>query len=424
MIIVFGLGYVGLANVAFLSSFHEVVGCDIDSERIRMLKEGQSYLHEPHLQAQWIKHKKRISWQTDVKDMIHKARYFLVAVPTPSGREGLLNLASIEQIFEDLILLATKGSTIIIRSTILPVQYEQLRKKLNDRHRVDLNIVIMPEFVVQGRVYMDTVTPTRVVVGLEKISLKKQMQQLYPYTKKITHIYTTPQTAAFIKFASNSYLATKISFMNELSYLTRHQGLSIDEVSVAMGLDPRIGQTYLQAGLGFGGSCLPKDVLALFSYGKIEAIPLPIIESVLAVNRAQINAFIAMVLTHYHQEVSPLTFAVLGLAFKANTVDVSEAPSLNVITHLLEKGAKIVAYDPLAIAAFQQAFGDHPNLSYQADIQMALQGTDGAIILTSCPSIAELKQNDFLKRMRQPIVFDGAKVFSPSKMSALSYNRW
>lgn len=419
-IAVFGLGSVGLGNLAYLSKNHKVVGYDIDLHRIQALQDLRPIYPEPYLFEMLQKHRDHVSFTHDPKVALQNAEVVILAVPTPENQDGSCNLSAVEHSLDVMVQYSPKNTLLVIRSTVPPKTNEALTNQLKKRRRSDIYVVSLPEFLSQGKVVSNLLKPYRLIVGSHDKSAADKVMALYGYGSDVPLMTTSPENAELIKYASNTYLANKISFINEMAGLAEEIGADIDVVSEGMGYDPRIGKEFLKAGLGFGGSCFPKDLKATQWIGRHQS-KLNMIEATIQVNLNQVQRFMAKVFNRYKQ-LKGLKIAVLGLAFKGNALDVRNSPAYPVVASLESKGAKIFAYDPRATLLFFEGRAEAPCIAYADRIEEALKGADFAIICNDDDTIRSLTADHFRKWMKTPVVFDGRNLFSLNDMKTIEYH--
>ncbi|WP_059102772.1 UDP-glucose dehydrogenase family protein [Shouchella shacheensis] len=411
-IAVIGTGYVGLVTGVCLSDLGNQVTCiDIDEEKVSTLKKGTSPIYEeglPELLQKNIE-KGHLNFTTDYKEGLVGKQVIYIAVGTPQGEDGSADLTFIHAACESIAKNLENDVIIVTKSTVPVGTNEQIKDTIQSylTNEVTIKIASNPEFLRQGSAVHDTFHGDRIVIGSDD-------EQALEVLGKINADFHLPivktdlRSAEMIKYASNAFLATKISFINEMANLSEKIGANIDHVAKGMGMDKRIGSTFLNAGIGYGGSCFPKDTRAVISIGKQAAYDMPILENVVDANERQKGVIVDKILRRF-DTVKEKTVAVLGLAFKPNTDDMREAPSISVIEKLLEEGASIKAYDP---AASRNATTVLPTtINYAASIEEAVDGADIAIILTEWKGIKEFPFEKYEEHMAEPVLFDGRNCF-------------
>lgn len=415
-IAVVGTGYVGLVTgTCFAEMGNEVVCVDIDQQKVKQMKAGKIPIYEPGLED-LFKHnikENRLSFTTQLRDAV-EAEVIFLALPTPPGGDGSADLSFILGVAEELGLLL-QGYTVIVDKSTVPVGtakkvYEAIAK--NTKHEFD--VVSNPEFLREGQAVMDFMKPERVVIGASSERAEELMRKLYgPFVRKGFDrlIVTDEPSAELIKYAANAFLATKISFMNQISGLCERVGADVNMVRKGIGTDSRIGDQFLYPGPGYGGSCFPKDVLALSQTAHAHDYDFGIIDAVMAANDYQKQVIPHKVLEYYKGSIEGRTFALWGLAFKDNTDDIRESPALAMIETLTKNGAKIVAFDPQAMENVKRHHADNKLLSFATSEYDALDGADALIIATNW---REFFAPDFVrmeKLLKAPVIFDGRNLY-------------
>ncbi|MEY3609624.1 MAG: UDP-glucose 6-dehydrogenase YwqF [Bacillota bacterium] len=421
-ITVIGLGYVGLTNAAYLAQFHSVWGFDKDIAKINDLKNLTDYLNEPGVFGLLKKHSKNLSYLDEPSQGLTKSDVVLIAVPTPEGANGQIDISSIEEAFSYVLAHGKNGILVLIRSTVLPGTFETLTKMALEKNRKDIQIVIIPEFLSQGEALKNISSPSRVIVGTTQSGLVKKIQTLFKYSQKIPYVVTDPSSAALTKYAANIFLATKVSFINEMSQIAEAVGADIQDVVKGIGYDPRIGNQFIQPGVGFGGSCFPKDLKALKYLATKHQINGSMLDATMAINQDQTKRFLKRVMERFNHQIKSKKIAVLGLSYKGSTTDVRNSPAFKVIDTLADQEAIIFAYDKKATFDFFNLRGEKPCLAYAVEIDDALKDADVAIILNDAKEIKNLKASDFTRLMKTPIVFDGRNLFDPKTMKGIEYH--
>lgn len=421
-ITVFGLGYVGLTNAAYLAQFHSVWGFDKDIAKINDLKNHLDYLNEPGLLSLLNKHRKNLSYIDEPSQALRQSDVVLLAVPTPEGEKGELDLSLIEEAFASIVESGKKGIVVVIRSTVLPGTYDKLIKIALKKGRKDIQVVIMPEFLSQGEALKNIISPSRVIVGIHEVGLDKKLKAVFNYPAKVPFLITDPDTASLTKYAANIFLATKVSFINEMSQIAEAVGADIQDVVKGIGYDPRIGDQFIQPGVGFGGSCFPKDLKALKHLASQHQINGSMLDATMAINQVQTTRFMNRVMARFNHQIKQKKIAVLGLSYKGSTTDVRNSPAFKVIDTLADQEAIIFAYDKKATFDFFNMRGEKPCLAYAIEIEEALKNADVAIILNDAKEIKNLKAGDFTRLMKTPIVFDGRNLFDPKTMQGVEYH--
>jgi UDPglucose 6-dehydrogenase len=421
-ITIIGIGYVGLTNALYLSNHHHVFGYDVDVNRINELQQGQQFFKEKGFTALLKKNKSKLSFVHDPREGLQQSQVAILAVSTPEGPQGEPDLTSIHDGFAKILKDGKKDILVIIRSTVPPGTQLMLVSQAKKQKRQDITILSIPEFLSLGEALKNMTQPSRVVVGLDDASLQAKIQNIFKYPKKVPFLFTTPQSAELIKYACNAFLATKVSFINEMSQIAEVTNANIDDVAQGMALDPRIGESFLKPGIGFGGSCFPKDLKALQHIANHHHIKDQFIEATININQQQIARFMKRVFDRFQGNIKQKKIAVLGLSYKGSTNDVRNSPAFPIIDMLTDQEAIIFAYDRQSTFDFFQQRGEKPCLAYALEIEDALQDADVAIILNDAPEIKTLQAKDFIKLMKTPIVFDGRNLYHPLTMKGVEYH--
>ncbi len=426
-IAVVGTGYVGLVSGAGMADFGMNVICiDKDVEKIRKLQEGEIPFYEPGLKELVQKNVAagRLSFGTDLAEAVRRALVVFICVGTPPAPDGSADLSYIREVALSLAEVIDDYKVIVTKSTV-PVGTNRWIKKLideNKKNNVAIDIISNPEFLREGCAIEDFMRPDRVVIGGESAYAIAIIKDIYRplYLAETPFVITDLETAEMIKYASNSFLATKISFINEVANLCERVGADVVTVAKAMGLDPRIGARFLNPGPGFGGSCFPKDVQALCYLGRKNGYRLRILEAVLQVNQEQRQVTVAKVERMCGGELKGRVIGVLGLAFKPNTSDVRESPALDIVEALVEKGAQVKAFDPVAEEEFQRAKPDLP-VVYVKNAYEAAQGAHCLLILTEWNEFRYLDLEKIKVLMQEPCLVDTRNIYEPERIRQIGF---
>ncbi len=420
-----GSGYVGLVSGACFSEFgHDVVCVDKDPGRIEQLKRNEMPIYEPGLDALVAKNAAagRLSFTTDLPAAVDGADAVFIAVGTPSRRgDGHADLSYVFAAAEEIARALTGYAVVVTKSTV-PVGTgrkvaEVIRKTRPD---ADFDIASNPEFLREGSAIGDFMLPDRVVIGTDGERAKKALSDVYRplYLIERPIVTTALETAELIKYAANSFLAMKVTFINEVANLCEQVGANVHDVARSIGLDKRIGPKFLHPGPGYGGSCFPKDTLAFVQTARDAGAPQRLIETVIAVNDARKDEMAKRVVAAFGSNVAGKTIAVLGLAFKQNTDDMRDSPSLTVVPALQQAGARIRAYDPEAMKEARKLLTD---IDYATGAYEALQGADGAVVLTEWNEFRALDPARMIKLMAGPVFVDLRNVYKPADMEAAGF---
>ena len=420
-----GTGYVGLVSGACFADFgNQVVCVDKDAAKIDQLAHGKCPIFEPFLDALIVRNMQagRLSFTTEAGPAIHSADAVFIAVGTPSRRgDGFADLSFVYDAARE-IAAEIDGFTVIATKSTVPVgtgdEVDAIVRQL--RPNAEFAVVSNPEFLREGAAIEDFKRPDRVVVGTEDEHARRLMAELYRplYINETPMVFTSRRTAELIKYASNAFLATKITFINEMAELCEKVGANVQEVARGMGLDGRIGSKFLHAGPGYGGSCFPKDASALVAIGQRYGAPTRIVETVISVNSAGKSAMVQKIVAACGGSVRGKRLAVLGLAFKPNTDDMREAPSLSILPVLAAEGADVRAYDPAAAAEARKLL---PEVTMEADPYACVEGADALVILTEWDQFRALDLDRVRAILRQPVVVDLRNVYKPDDMAARGF---
>ncbi len=422
---IIGTGYVGLVTGACFAEFGIHVTCaDRDEEKINALKRGRIPFYEPGLQALVEKNFKqgRLAFTSKVGEAVNSNLVIFIAVGTPPRGDGSCDLSYVEEVAKE-IANHLDGYKVIVTKSTVPVGTGKRIKKIieeNRKNNTHFDVASNPEFLREGAAIEDFMRPNRVVIGSESPQASAILQDLYRplYLLETPFVTTDIETAELIKYASNSFLATKISFINEMAQLCERLGADVHMVAKGIGLDKRIGPKFLHPGPGFGGSCFPKDTRALVSLAEETGTELKIIKAAIEVNESQKRSMVERI----KDALNPLegkTLAILGLSFKPNTDDVREAPAIDIINALSKKGAVIKAYDPAAVPVAKKLL---PNtVKYSKDPYEAAKGADALVIVTEWNEFRNLDLGQIMKLLNQPFFFDLRNIYDPEKMRAAGF---
>lgn len=420
-IAVIGSGYVGLVTgTCFAETGNNVICVDIDEKKVQSLQNGVIPIFEPGLEILFERNikQKRLTFTTDLKSAINNALIIFLALPTPSGEDGSADLSYVLNAANDIGKLIQDYKIIIDKSTVPVGTAEKVRNEIAKHCKIEFDVISNPEFLREGVAVDDFMKPDRVVIGTKSEKAKNIMKTLYePFVRQGNPIYFMDEKSAeMAKYAANSYLATRISFMNEMANLCELLGADVDSVRIGMGSDSRIGKRFLFPGVGYGGSCFPKDVKALSKMASEVGYNYKIIDAVMEVNALQIEHFYKKIKGYFNNNLKNKKIAIWGLAFKPNTDDIREAPALNLIQNLLIDEASVGVYDPEAMKNVEKIFGD--KISFGSDEYEILNNVDALIIMTEWN---EFKNPDFellKQKMNQKVIFDGRNVYSIENMNS------
>ncbi len=423
-IAVIGTGYVGLVSGTCLAERGNRISCiDIDREKVARMQGGEIPIYEPGLEALFHRNTERgrLHFTTDMATPIREAEIIMLALPTPPSGNGSADLSHILQVAGDLGKAIQSYKVIANKSTVPVGTAERLRKIIAKEANADFDVVSNPEFLREGFAVTDFMNPDRILIGTSSARADRIMRRLYkPYVAQVEQLISMDEKSAELaKYAANAFLASKITFMNELANYAERVGANVDHIRLALGADERIGKRFLRAGIGFGGSCLPKDVKALLESGRESHFDFKMLSAVAAINAQQRIALVDKITKHFGGAISKLKIAVWGLAFKPNTDDIREAPALYVIKKLLEYGAEVVAYDPVAMKNAKEQLGDR--IDYAKDMYEALQGADALLIATEWSAFSTPDFSRIKNAMKKPLLFDGRNIYDTAEMKDLGF---
>jgi UDPglucose 6-dehydrogenase len=418
-IAVIGTGYVGLVTGAGLADFgNDVVCVDIDVNKIEALRKGQIPIYEPGLDHLVSKNvgEGRLSFTTDLVGAITDARAIFIAVGTPSKADGSADLRYVEEVARS-IAAHMNGPKLVVTKSTVPIGTGRLIERiLADAGNGDLGSVVSnPEFLREGSAIEDFMKPDRVVIGASDTESAELMKEIYAplHSLEIPFVVTNVESAELIKYASNGFLATKITFINEIAQICERVGANVHDVAIGMGLDTRIGPKFLQAGPGFGGSCFPKDTAAMADIARRHGYEFQIMEAVLRVNDDIKERMVTKIVTALGGSVKGKTIGILGMAFKPETDDMRDSPTIPIINGLQKQGAKIRAFDPQAMENAKSIFRD---VEYCEDAYATAQGADALVIATEWNLFRALNLFRIRKALKEPVVIDLRNVYDPARM--------
>jgi UDPglucose 6-dehydrogenase len=423
-IAVVGTGYVGLVTgTCFAETGNHVTCIDINEEKVNKMRNGIIPIYEPHLDVLFERNIKegRLSFTTNLAEGIKSAKIIFLALPTPPGEDGSADLSYVLAVAEQLGHLLDDYKIIINKSTVPVGTAEAVKSKIAINAKVAFDVISNPEFLREGFAVDDFMKPDRVVIGTGSERAKKVMNELYaPFLRQGNPLYFMDERSSELtKYAANAFLATKITFMNEIANLCELVGANVDMVRIGIGADARIGKRFLFAGIGYGGSCFPKDVQALSKIAEKHDYEFKILDAVTAVNELQKTSILPKILRYFNQDIKGKKIALWGLAFKPDTDDIREAPALYIIEELLKLGAQVTAYDPEAMANVKTMIGE--KINYAGNAYEATEGADALVIATEwsvfrTPDFERLK-----KQLKQPAIFDGRNLYDLHQMAELGF---
>ncbi len=419
-IAVVGTGYVGLVTGTCFAETGNMVTCvDIDEKKVDKMKQGVIPIYEPDLDTLFERNIKanRLSFTTSLEEGIKDAEIIFLALPTPPGEDGSADLSYILGVADNLGKIMQDYKVIVDKSTVPVGTAEKVHAAIAANSKTDFAVVSNPEFLREGFAVNDFMKPDRVVIGTSDDRAKKIMESLYrPFVRQGNPIYFMDEKSAELtKYAANSFLATKITFMNEIANFCELVGADVDKVRIGIGSDNRIGKRFLFPGIGYGGSCFPKDVQALVKSGKENNFNFQILNAVMKVNEEQKTVLLPKIKNFFRGDLKGKKIAVWGLAFKPDTDDIREAPALYMIENLLHEGAQVTAFDPEAMSNVKSIIGD--NINYAENEYSALENADALLICTEWGIFRNPDFNRIKNLMNDAVIFDGRNLFEIDEMS-------
>jgi UDPglucose 6-dehydrogenase len=416
---VIGTGYVGLSTGVCLSEIgHHVTCIDIDEQKIKKLREGISPIYEPGLEDLIASNiaAERLRFTTSYKEGLDLAEIIIIAVGTPQRDDGGADLSYLEKAAKDISYHMNQNTIVVIKSTV-PVGTNEYMKKMMEEHcrkNITFEVVSNPEFLRQGSAIQDTMQADRIIIGSENKEAAEKVREMYS-SLNVPIIVTSTRSAELIKYASNAFLASKISFINEIANLCEAVGADVVDVAKGMGKDKRIGEAFLYAGIGYGGSCFPKDVKALVYTSQQNGINFSLLEQTIAINNDQQALLVKKALNRFGS-LKGKRIAMFGLAFKPETDDMREAPSIKIARSLTQQGAEVIAYDPVAIGNAKKILGDI--IQFASTVHEAATNADAILIVTEWKEFKDLEVASLIKIMKHPIIFDGRNCFEEDRIKA------
>ena len=416
---IIGTGYVGLVQGAcFADTGNSVICMDIDEKKISNLKKGIIPIYEPGLEELVRRNaqEKRLEFTTSLKAAVERGKVIFLCLPTPQSDDGSADLTRVLAVVDQIATYANEYKILVSKSTVPVGTVDKIRQILKKKGKQEVDVVSNPEFLKEGSAIEDSLKPDRIVIGSKSKKAISVLMDVYaPFVRTGNPIMVMDEwSAEMTKYAANSFLATKISFMNELANLCDKSGADVEWVRKGMGSDPRIGQQFLFAGVGYGGSCFPKDVKALIKTAQEHEYEFKILRAVDEVNERQKRLIVKKMLRHFNNQIKQKVIAIWGLSFKPQTDDIREAPAVVVINSLLELGAKIRAHDPIAISKMRGLFGG--KVDFFDNNYEALKGADALAVITEWN---EFRRPDFERiksLMKHPVIFDGRNIYDPKLM--------
>ncbi len=426
-IAVVGTGYVGLvAGACFAETGNDVICVDINQKKVDALNNGQVPIFEPGLEDLVKSNSKagRLKFTSSIKDAVETSDIIFIAVGTPQDEDGSADLTHVLAVAR-AIGENMNGPKIVVDKSTVPVgTADRVKAEIQKVTKIPVEVVSNPEFLKEGAAIDDFLRPDRVVVGVASEHAANVMRELYaPFVRTNNPILVMDvRSAEMTKYAANTMLALRVSFMNEIANLCEQSGADISKVRVGIGTDSRIGMSFIFPGIGYGGSCFPKDVQALIRTGKDHKVDLRIAQAVEEVNKTQKQLMVRKIVEHYgEKKIGNLTFAMWGLAFKPKTDDVREAPALSICSELVKYGARLQVFDPEANHTFKEKFGEHSNIEYHENNYDALKGADALIVCTEWNAFRQPNFKKIKAELSSPIIFDGRNIYEVGDMRAQGF---
>jgi UDPglucose 6-dehydrogenase len=428
---VIGVGYVGLVTgVCFAEMGNDVICMDADETKVKALEAGLIPIYEPGLEDYVRRNcqEKRLTFTTDLATAAQQSLICFIAVGTPQDTDGSADLSAVLEVART-IGRHMNGYKVIVEKSTVPVGTaakvrQVIEAELKTRGvEFEFDVISNPEFLKEGTAIDDFMKPDRIVVGCDDVRVAELMKELYAPFVRTNHpiIIMDVVSAELTKYAANAFLATKISFINEMANICARTGANIGMVRRGIGSDPRIGNLFLFPGLGYGGSCFPKDMQALIHTARSRGYTPRLLEATEAINLDQRELFVNMIRHHFQDDLAGRVLAIWGLSFKPQTDDIREAPSLAVISRLLELGARLRAYDPQAMPATKRLLGDNEAIYFAASSYEAVEGAEALLVVTEWTKFREPDFERLKSLMKAPVIFDGRNLYSPAKMAKLGF---
>jgi UDPglucose 6-dehydrogenase len=419
-----GTGYVGLVTGTCLADTgNDVICVDIDKEKVEKLKNNIMPIYEPDLDTIFVRNvnEGRLKFTTNLEEAVNNAEIIFLALPTPPGEDGSADLSYILGVAVQLGKIIKAYKVVVNKSTVPVGTAEKVREAISKNTKAEFDVVSNPEFLREGLAVDDFMKPDRIVIGTKSEKAKRMMEDLFaPFVRQGNPIiFMDERSSELTKYASNSYLATRITFMNEIANICERIGANVDLVRLGMGSDTRIGKRFLFPGIGYGGSCFPKDVSALHKSAKEYGYDFDILESVMKVNEIQKTIIFPKIKSFFHNNLKGKKIALWGMAFKPDTDDIREAPSIYIINKLLDEGVKISAYDPEAMENVKKLLGN--KIEFVNDHYEALKGADALVIATEWSVFRTPDFGKVAANLKSKVIFDGRNLYDLKHMEALGF---
>jgi len=423
---VVGTGYVGLVLGAGLAdSGNRVICGDIDKAKIDMLNHGEIPIFEPGLAEMVARNSShgRLTFTTDIPQLVRDSDVIFIAVGTPPSEDGSADLGHVLNVAATIADNMDGYRLVVVKSTVPVGTCDKVREVIASRTKHIFDVASNPEFLKEGEAVRDMMKPDRIVIGTDNERARELLEEVYVTFVRTGNpiIFMDIKSSEMTKYASNAMLATRISFMNEMASICAKIGADIDMVRHGMGADPRIGSRFLFAGVGYGGSCFPKDVKALIATGVDNGLEVPLLHAVEHINAKQKTLLVDMVVDHFGEDLSGLKFAMWGLSFKPNTDDMREAPSIEIIKGLTAKGATVVATDPVAMENAAVILKGNERVSFLADEYEVVSGVDALLLVTEWGTFRAPSFSRLATAMKQKVIFDGRNIWQPAKLREMGF---
>ena len=421
---IIGTGYVGLVSgTCFAETGNKVICVDIDENKLQRLRDGKVPIYEPQLDVLFERNIRqgRLQFTNSLKEAVEQTDLIFLALPTPPGEDGSADLSYVLNVAKELGKIISEYKVIVDKSTVPVGTAEKVNAAIQENAKVDFDVVSNPEFLREGFAVEDFLKPDRVVIGTSSERARKVMEELYrPFVRQGNPIlFMDEKSAELTKYAANSFLATKISFMNEIANICELLEADVDKVRIGIGSDTRIGKRFLFPGIGYGGSCFPKDVKALIRSSKQEGYDFKILNSVEEVNSIQKTIIVRKIKNYFGNDLSGKKIALWGLAFKPDTDDIREAPSRYIIDELIEAGAEISAFDPEAMDNIKRIYAD--KINYGSNEYEVLENADALLIATEWGVFKNPDFSRVTQLLKNKVIFDGRNLYDLEKMTSLGY---
>ena len=421
-ITIVGMDFVGLVNaVGFAEKGHQVFALDSDKKKIAALRRNEVFKYENKLEEILIRNDSNIRFTSEYRDSIYDANVIMFCIESKEKEPGVVDLSPLYNSAKEACKYIHQDVTVIIRTTVPVGTNRELKEfmenNLAEKYKVE--VVSNPEFLSQGTAMKDMLSPSRIVIGVTSKESQMVMKELYRGFEAPI-LFVSPESAELIKYAANSYLAIKLSYINEIADLCDKLGADIQQVSFGIGLDPRIGNKYLSSGVGFGGPALPQDTKVLQNIAKLNGVELSLVDAAVKVNDSRSTALIRKIKSIVGT-CQGKKFAVLGLSYKGNTNDIREYPAFKVIDELLKEDAKVVAYDSNSTTLFRKKMKSDQHLVYANTLEEALRTCDYAVFLNESEEFKKLTNDEIIEFMKKPVVFDGKAVLNPYQLPGVTY---